>query len=100
MKTECSHSRRALLVSTGFLLALLVSSSPPLYAQDRRADKSIVESKIIKGNEYLLEPANNRDVTRLVGPSSEEIHDFLYPAVKDRKRPHQQTTLVIEKFEN
>jgi hypothetical protein len=84
MKTEYNHSRRTLWVSSGFFLALLVGNSPHLYAEERRADSSLVEP-IINGNEQPMEPGNTRDAIRPVGPSGEEIHDFLYPTAKDGK---------------
>ena len=83
MKTEY-HSRRTLWVSSGFFLALLVSNSPHLYAEERRADSSLVEP-IINRNEQPMEPGNTRDTIRPVGLSGEEIHDFLYPTAKDGK---------------
>ena len=69
------------MVSGGFFLALL-SEFSHLYAEDRGADRPVVEAKDknIKGNEQPMEPATTRDTAHLVGPSGEEIHDFLYPA--------------------
>jgi hypothetical protein len=60
---------------------------PHLYAADRRA---IVRSlkpkiKISKRNEQRMETANAHDTLRLVSPSGEEIHDFLYPTPKNGK---------------
>ena len=82
MKTKYKHKGRILMVSGGFFLALL-GAAPNVYADDRAADRPAVdttEAKNIKRNEQPTEPATTRDITHLVGPSGEEIHDFLYPA--------------------
>jgi hypothetical protein len=83
VKTKYKHKRRILMVSGGFFLALLLGAAPNVYADDRAADRPAVdttEGKNIKRNEQPMEPATTRDTAHLVGPSGEDIHDFLYPA--------------------
>ena len=88
MKTKYYKRRRTLLVSGGFFLALLLSAAENVYADDQAANRLAVETKegkTIKRNEPPIEPATPRDTARLVGPSAEEIHDFLYPTPEDSK---------------
>jgi hypothetical protein len=89
MKTRFNQRRRTLLVSGGLYSALLLSGLPHIYAyaEDRAADSPFVELKKekVKRNEQPMEPDNTRETVRLVGPSGEEIHDFLYPTPKDGK---------------
>jgi hypothetical protein len=83
MKKEFSQRRRTLLVSGGLFSALLIGAAAHIYADDRAADRPAVdttEGKNIRRNEQPIEPAVTRNTARLVGPSGEEIHDFLYPA--------------------
>lgn len=85
MKTKYKHRRRTLLVP-GFCLALLLSVSPHLCAEDQAGDRPAVESKeekTIERTERSIGPEITHENVRLVGPSSEEIHDFLYPAPED-----------------
>ena len=86
MKTKYYKRRRTLLVSGGFFLALLLSAAANGYANDHATDRPAVEAKEGKDtrrSEQPTEPATPRDTARLVGPSAEEIHDFLYPAPED-----------------
>ena len=85
MKTKYYKRRSTLLVSGGFFLALLFGAAN-VYGDDHAADRPAVETKegkTIKRNERPMEPATPRDTARLVGPSAEEIHDFLYPTPED-----------------
>lgn len=85
MKTKYNQGRRSLLATGGFFLALSLSQFPHLYAQNGGADSPAVESnegKNIRRNDQPMEPDNSRG---LVGPSGQEIHDFLYPPAEDRK---------------
>lgn len=76
------------MVSGGFFLALLLSAAAPVYAEnqptDRPADR-IKEEEIITRNEESMRADTTRDSARMVGPSGEEIHDFLYPTAEDDK---------------
>lgn len=86
MKTKFSQRRRFLLVSGGLFLALLLGAAANIYADDHTADRSAVENKEGKGtrrNEQPMEPATPGDTALLVGPSAEQIHDFLYPTPED-----------------
>lgn len=88
MKTKFTQRHRTLLVSGGLFSALLLSAAANVYADDQPADRPAVETKEgkdTKRNEPPLEPATPRDTARLVGPSAEQIHDFLYPAPEDGK---------------
>ena len=88
MKTKYQQRRRALWVSSGFFLALLFGDLRHPYAEDRRADSLVIEPKErknIKANEPPMQPENGRAPMGLVGPSAEQIHDFLYPPAKDDK---------------
>lgn len=84
MKTKYNQMRRTLLVCSG-LLALL-SEFPQLYADEGKTDRPVVEAKDrnIKTSEQPMEPDNTPDTVHLVGPSAEEIHDFLYPPAANR----------------
>ena len=74
------------MVSGGFFLALL-REFPHLYAEDQGTDRAVIEAedKNIKTNEQPTEPDNTRETVHLVGPSGEEIHDFLYAPPENRK---------------
>jgi hypothetical protein len=87
MKTKYNQMRRTLLIFGGLFLALLLSDLPHLYAEDQGADRPVVEAKDknIKGNEQPMEPDNMRNTVHLVGPSGQEIHDFLYPTPENPK---------------
>jgi hypothetical protein len=87
MKTK-SKSHRNLLLSGAFFLALPLSAAAQVQAEDRTADKAAVqttEKETSKKNEEPMRPDISRDTARLVGPSGEEIHDFLYPMIEDDK---------------
>jgi hypothetical protein len=76
-----SSTRRSLWIASGFI-ALLLSGVFHLYAEDRRAEVRIVKSqqeKQIRNSEPSLEPDHPREPMGLIGPSGQEIHDFLYP---------------------
>jgi hypothetical protein len=83
MKTRCNQRGRTLLVSGGLFLALLLSGLPHVYAEERAADSPSVAPKEekIKRNQ-AMEPDTTNGILPLVGPSAEEIHDFLYPTPK------------------
>jgi hypothetical protein len=87
MKTKYNQMRRTLLIFGGLFLALLLSDLPHLYAEDQGADSPVVEpkEKNITANEQPMEPDITRGALPLVGPSGEEIHDFLYPTTENRK---------------
>jgi hypothetical protein len=82
MKTKYYKRRRTLLVSGGFFLALLLGAAANGYADDY-AGVETKERENIRRNEQPIEPATPRDTARLVGPSGEEIHDFLYPTPEE-----------------
>ena len=86
MKTRYNQMRRSLLVFSGFFLALL-SDFPHLYAEDQGTDRAVIDAKDknIKINEQPMEPDNIHATVHLVGPSGEEIHDFLYATPQNRK---------------
>jgi hypothetical protein len=86
VKTNHNQSRRRTrMISNGVILALLLSSLPGMYAEDRRADDAVVESRMDK-NTPRNQPVTESETSRhsiMVGPSAEEIHDFLYPTAKE-----------------
>jgi hypothetical protein len=85
VKTTDHRRRGTLFVSCGFFLALLLSDFPHVYAEDQGANWPIVETKEgknLKRNDKTKEPDNRRQPIGLVGPSGEEIHDFLYPTAQ------------------
>lgn len=84
MKTR-SKNRSTLLVS-GFFLALLLSAAAHVHAEDRATDRPPVETKEKETGKRKEEPMQadiSRDTARLLGPSGEEIHEFLYPVPED-----------------
>jgi hypothetical protein len=75
------QKHRTRLLSGGCFLAVLVSAFPVIFADDQPAHRPAVEPKDkIVNNEQWKEPERTRNAVYLVGPSGEEIHDFLYPA--------------------
>ena len=87
MKTK-SRSHRTLLVSGGFFLALPLSAAAQVQAEDRATDRAAVqttEKETSNRNEEPLRWEISRDTAPLLGPSGEEIHDFLYPMIEDDK---------------
>jgi hypothetical protein len=85
MKTKYNHFYPTLLIPGGFFLALLFSDLPHLYAEDRETDRAIESrNRNTKTSEQPIESDNNHDTVSLVGPSGEEIHDFLYPTAENR----------------
>ena len=89
MNTKYKDSGRALLVSSWLFLALLDGHSPSLYAEERQSGSSVIECKETETTNKNGQPTVSihprKTLTRLVGPSAEEIHDFLYPPVEDCK---------------
>ena len=86
MKTKYNQMRRTLLIFGGLFLALLLSDLPHLYAEEQGVDSPVVEAKEEKiKRDQPMEPDNTRDTVHLVGPSGEEIHDFLYPTTENRE---------------
>jgi hypothetical protein len=80
------QKRRITLLSGGCFLALLVSVLPVIFAEDQPADRPTVEPKDnIANHQRSKEPERTSEAIGLVGPSGEEIHDFLYPAPENRK---------------
>jgi hypothetical protein len=80
------QKRRTTLLSGGCFLALLLSVFPVTFAEDQPADKAAVEPEdIVMSNEQPMAPDTARESIGLVGPSAEEIHDFLYPSPENRK---------------
>jgi hypothetical protein len=80
------QKRRTALLSGGCFLALLLSVFPVTFAEDQPAHRPAVEPKDkIVNDEPSREPKRTRETVPLVGPSAEEIHDFLYPAPENRK---------------
>ena len=87
MKTK-SKSHLTLLVSGGLFLALPLSAAAHVQAEDRGTDRASVqttEKETSKRNEEPMRPDISRDTAPLLGPSGEEIHDFLYPVTEDDK---------------
>ncbi|HUC99761.1 MAG TPA: hypothetical protein VMR88_14825 [Candidatus Polarisedimenticolaceae bacterium] len=85
MKTNY-QKRHTTFLSSGCFLALLVSVFPVIFAEDQPADTAAVEhNDTIVSNEQAMAPDTTRETIGLVGPSAEEIHDFLYPAPENRK---------------
>ncbi len=87
MKTKFKI-RHTLFASGGFFFALLLSPPAHVYAEDTDADKPRVQSKeeeTFKRNEEPIRSGTTRDLAQRVGPSGEEIHDFLYPTREDDK---------------
>lgn len=87
MKTK-SKSHLTLLVSGGFLLALPLSAAAHVQAEDLATDKRSIqttEKETSKRNEEPKRSDTSRDTAPLLGPSGEEIHDFLYPVIEDDK---------------
>lgn len=83
MKTNY-QKRRSTLLSGGCFLALLVGVFPVIFAEDQPAYRPAIESKDnIVNNPRSKEPERPSETVGLVGPSGEEIHDFLYPAPED-----------------
>jgi hypothetical protein len=87
VKTRHKHSRCAFLLSSGFLLVVLISNSPHLSAEDRRAESPMLEPKEGESINRNEEPTGRGNTPGIlpVGPSGEEIHDYLYPTTKDGK---------------
>jgi hypothetical protein len=87
MKMKYHQYAAPLLISGELFLALLFSDLPHLYAEDQGADSSVVEArdKNPKTSEQPMESDNTRGTLPLVGPSGEEIHDFLYPTTEIRE---------------
>ena len=78
-------SRGALLVSRGLFLALLLGTDAELYAENRATDRPADQTKeeeTGKGPEEARRTDTTPDTAGLVGPSGEEIHDFLYPTAQ------------------
>ena len=83
-----SKTHRNLLRSGGFLLVLLLSSFPGVCAEDRASDRAAGQTKeeeTITRNEEPMRTDITSNTAGLVGPSGEEIHDFLYPTSEDDK---------------
>ena len=84
MKTNYQKCRTTLISGGCFLalfLALMVSVLPVIFAEDQPAHRPAVEPiNTIVNDEQSREPKRTRKTVPLVGPSGEEIHDFLYPA--------------------
>ena len=83
-----SKSRRTVLVSRGFFLALLLSANAQVYAEDRATDRPADQTKEEETGKRTKEPIRRdtaREPAHLLGPSGEEIHDFLYPTSEDDK---------------
>ena len=88
MTTKCNQRRRALLIPKGLLLALLLSGFSDIEAGDRPANSKVVECTVKKNlpkNEDPIESDTTRYNVPMVGPSAQEIHDFLYPVPEDVK---------------
>ena len=106
---------RTTLISGGCFLALVVSVFPVIFAEDQPAHKPAVEPRDkIVNDEQSREPKRTRETVPLVGPSVEEILDFLYPAPENPqvitssqlgirptrvKRRLGTTTALVEKIE-
>ena len=83
-----STSHRNLLGLGGFFLVLLLSSLPRVYGEDRASDRAAGQTKeeeTITRNEEPMRTDITSNTAGLVGPSGEEIHDFLYPTSEEDK---------------
>ena len=88
MKIEQKHRRGTLLIASWLLIAIVLGTAAPLRSDDERRDTSpsaTEETQTIKRNEEHAQTKKAREITGLVGPSAEEIHDFLYPPLQDDK---------------
>lgn len=89
MKTNHNRSRRTRMIANGVILALLLSAfRGGIYAEDQPANSKVIESKVEKDlpkNGDPIELDTNRHNVPMIGPSAQEIHDFLYPMPKDVK---------------
>ena len=88
MKINQKHRRGTLLIAGWMLVAIVLGTTAPLRSDDERRDTSTSaagEAQRIKRNEEHAQMNNTRETTGLVGPSGEEIHDFLYPPIQDEK---------------
>lgn len=75
------QKRRTSLLSGGCFLALVVSVFPVIFAEDQPAVRPAVEPNDNSLNSRRSkELERRRETVGLVGPSGEDIHDFLYPA--------------------
>jgi hypothetical protein len=83
-----SKSRLNVLGSSGFFLVLLLSSAARVYAEDQASDRPAGQTKeeeTITKSQEPMRTDTTRNNAGLVGPSGEEIHDFLYPIAEDDK---------------
>ena len=75
------------MIPNGVILALLLSVfRGGIYAEDQAAKSTVVEPRLDKNltlNEDPTESDTRRHRIPMVGPSAEEMHDFLYPTPKD-----------------
>ena len=88
MKTKYNQSHRKPRLFCGLLLALLLSDPSHIHGEDKASDNRTNEPNDARNSrrtEQPLEAQNTDNSVRLVGPSGEEIHDFLYPTSEDDK---------------
>ncbi len=71
------------LAAYGLLLALLLSGLPHIYAEEGPDSASAEPNEEKVKRNQPTESDSIRKSISLVGPSGEEIHDFLYPMPKD-----------------
>lgn len=77
-----------MLGPSGFFLVLLLSSAARIYAEDRSSNRPVDQTKeeeTITTNEQPMRRETTPNTAGMVGPSGEEIHDFLYPTYEDEK---------------
>ncbi len=86
MKTNHNRRRGTPFVSGGLFLALVLNGLPHIPAEERATDSPSVEPKEEKiKRTQAMESDITDGIFPLVGPSGEEIHDFLYPTPRDGK---------------
>jgi hypothetical protein len=76
------------MILNSVILALLLNAFSGTDAEDQPANSKVVESTVEKNlprNEQPSESDTIRHNGAMVGPSAQEIHDFLYPMPKDVK---------------
>jgi hypothetical protein len=88
VKINQKHRRETLLIASWLSVAVMLSTAASLHSDDRPRDTSASateEAQRLNRNKESVQPNNPRETIGLVGPSAEEIHEFLYPAIQHDK---------------
>ena len=88
VKINQKHRRGTLLIASWLSVAIMLSTADSLHSDDGPRDTSAgatKEAQSLNRNKEPVQPNNTPETTGLVGPSAEEIHEFLYPAIQDDK---------------